>query len=166
MKINHQIISQLHILGTILGELKEEEFVEKDSLLCGSSIGQHVRHTLEFIECLLNSKEGEILSYDDRKRNLTLESSLPYAKETLEKMESDLSDYIPPGKIQLKHVLNETENFITETNGERELLFVLDHMIHHMALIRIAMENKFHWIFLPADFGYTPSTLIARSVSS
>ncbi|BDA80311.1 hypothetical protein LPTSP3_g32410 [Leptospira kobayashii] len=166
MKINHQIISQLRTLNTILGELKEEEFIEKDSLLCGSSIGQHVRHTLEFIECLMNSKEGEFFSYDDRKRNPTLESSLTFAREVLEKTELDLADYIPPRKIRLKHILNETDSFITETNGERELLFVLDHMIHHMALIRIAMENKFHWILLPADFGYTPSTLIARSIPS
>ncbi|WP_411824577.1 hypothetical protein [Leptospira sp. 'Mane'] len=164
MKINYQIISQLHKLGKILNELKEEEFTEKDSLLCGSSVGQHVRHTLEFIECLVNTKEGEILSYDDRKRNLVLESSLDFALEVIAETELRLAGYIPPEKIRLKHILNESDHSITDTCGERELLFVLDHMIHHMALIRIAMENKFQWILLPVDFGYTPSTLIARSV--
>ena len=42
------------------------------------SIGKHVRHVVEFYECLLLNSINDVVNYDERKRNLLLEENLKY----------------------------------------------------------------------------------------
>lgn len=53
-------------------------------------------------------------------------------------------------------------NTTIETNFTRELLYNLEHCIHHQALIRVAV-CKLTRIQLPSNFGVAPSTLIYRN---
>lgn len=73
-------------LRTIIHQLSDAEFIEKLELLNGSSIGQHVRHILEFYICLSDGiKTGEV-DYDKRVRNLSIENNPYYAIRLLDEL--------------------------------------------------------------------------------
>ncbi|MDH3651116.1 MAG: hypothetical protein OEQ53_15620, partial [Saprospiraceae bacterium] len=49
------------------------------------------------------------------------------------------------------------------SNVARELLYNLEHLIHHLAIIRIAMREVEPDVELGAHFGVAPSTLLYRA---
>jgi hypothetical protein len=51
------------------------------------------------------------------------------------------------------------------TNYYRELLYNMDHAIHHCAIIRIGLMSFDH-VSIPEGFGIAPSTIRHRSLSS
>ncbi len=67
------IFSQLQ---SMLATLKDEEYSNSLDLLSHASIGKHVRHIVEFYECLNESVVlGNSLDYDLRNRNEEYEKS-------------------------------------------------------------------------------------------
>lgn len=50
------------------------------------------------------------------------------------------------------------EQLIT-TNLYRELIYNLEHAVHHMAIMKIAMPEIAPYIVLPPDFGIALSTI-------
>ena len=51
------------------------------------------------------------------------------------------------------------EMFLVRTNAEREIVYNIEHAIHHMAIIRIALQHDIPDLELESDFGYAFSTL-------
>ena len=51
------------------------------------------------------------------------------------------------------------ESLKVPTNEERELVYNIEHAIHHMAIIRIGIENDFPHAHLPDKFGFAYSTI-------
>ena len=129
----------------------------------GASVGQHVRHTLEFFQCLFDAKMA--VNYDARNRDIMVESSPKHASLTIDRI--------------IEEVNNQTSDFPLQTVGEfpsvsaqplsvnsslsRELLYVLEHAIHHMALIRILIKDEQADFELEEAFGVAYSTLAYRS---
>lgn len=159
MKTQSAIIELLDELLLVLKKMNQEEYCKKRSLFNGTSIGQHIRHIYEFTECLLNHKEPEILSYDDRKRDLELEISLHTALEKITVLKENLSFQTSDYPVLVKHFLGNMGDAIVSSSFKRELLFVFDHTIHHIAIIRIGIESELPHIKLPEWFGFTPSTI-------
>jgi len=53
--------------------LSDEVYSSPLDILSGSSIGQHMRHIVEFYTCLLSQQQGQIINYDLRARNQLIE---------------------------------------------------------------------------------------------
>jgi hypothetical protein len=52
------------------------------------------------------------------------------------------------------------DEFITiATNYSRELVYNIEHAVHHMALIKIGVREAASYIDLPSDFGIAASTI-------
>ncbi|MBK7681685.1 MAG: hypothetical protein IPJ26_04015 [Bacteroidetes bacterium] len=55
----------------------------------------------------------------------------------------------------IDNIVNDTVN----STYKRELAYNIEHAIHHMAIIKIAIENAYSDIVLDKAFGVAPSTI-------
>ena len=46
----------------------------------------------------------------------------------------------------------------SQSSVSRELVYLIEHSIHHYAIIAIALRNEFGHVKIPADFGVAYST--------
>lgn len=70
--------------------LEDQQYCYNSELLNGLSIGQYLRHSAEFYLCLFQGIPTQTVNYDERKRDLLIETDRKYAI----KIFSDLSDYL------------------------------------------------------------------------
>lgn len=150
----------LRQLSSLVGILSMNEYRQALPGLTGASIGQHVRHIIEFYQCLLQANKTGELDYDKRDRNKMIEENPDYANLCIYTIIEDLH-LIPLKKSVLLHVCYEKNDisFPVDTTIERELIYNIEHTVHHMAIIKIGLkELKPHYV-LPTDFGVAISTL-------
>jgi uncharacterized damage-inducible protein DinB len=153
------IENNLQELSRIIGPISDHLYTKKSKYLFGSSIGQHIRHILEMYEVLLSGYHSGKFSFENRKRNQTLEENV---KEMLSTIES-ISAEINKKDKELICVLHDHANQQQElkTTYFRELLYCFEHGIHHQALIKVALK-EFEWENIPENFGVAPSTVKFR----
>jgi hypothetical protein len=151
-------------INYILLELNFQDYNQNLSILSNNSIGNHIRHIIELFECLIESKENGILNYDNRKRCPKTENDKEFALEKLQKIESEIE------KLDLNKTILLQQNIDgklikCETNFQRELLYNIEHSVHHLAIIRIGIEEDFPYIEIPENFGVAHSTIQFREKS-
>ncbi|UPF07889.1 DinB family protein, partial [Flavobacterium psychrophilum] len=142
-------------LKDLINQLSNEDFVLPILYLGNSSIGEHSRHIIEMFQCLLNSYKSGLLNYDDRQRNNLIQTDTNFAIQTIENIINSIER--ENKNIALNQMLYENQVSI-QTNYFRELLYNLEHCIHHQALIKVAvfqLEN----IKVTENFGIAPSTI-------
>ncbi len=146
----------LQDLVAFIGEITPEHYVLPSNNLSGATIGQHVRHSIEMYQCLHLGYEQGCVDYAKRRRDLHIETSPIYAQTCLEAL---LGNRQKADKIlQLQH----HEAFVT-TSYLRELVYCDEHTIHHMALIKVGIQ-EIGGYQLKASFGVAPSTLQYRQL--
>ena len=156
------IIETLQRLQLALNRVSQAQYTEVNPK-GNASVGQHVRHTLEFYQCLLGSTS--VVDYDSRNRDIMIESSAQHAVIIIDEIICSLS------RVELDADLNLLAEFPSvlakkmEVNSSwsRELLYVLEHAIHHMALIRVLLKDTSPEFVLEDNFGVAYSTLTYRS---
>lgn len=160
-------IEVIRQLTDLLKQLSPIEYTKSLSVLNGSSIGQHTRHVVEFYQCLLSGKTNGVVDYDARERNLVLENDLYFTIETLENIENSIISIQNPKETILLSVgyCLESQDFI-ETNFMREMVYLVEHSIHHYALIRIGLQQNFPSINIPKNFGIAYSTIRHHEMSA
>lgn len=160
-------IANLREIKTFLNKLTNEQYVYPCDSLSGASIGQHVRHILEFYLCLLKGVHHGEINYDQRERDILLETDLNFAINKLDIMVSNIS--ILPSSMHIQLIGNygdeENHEIIIQSSVERELVYCLEHAIHHMALIKVAAIDQSIIEKVGANFGVAPSTIRNRSES-
>jgi uncharacterized damage-inducible protein DinB len=151
--------AQLRALGSIVEDLPDELFTAKSGRASGS-IGEHVRHSLDHARALLSLRDGEELTYDARLRGTPVETCTSAAADAIRRTCSDLDalNDVPLARRIRLYVIGEpgrSPSEVTSTLG-REIAFVVQHTIHHCALIGLLLERR--GVSTPARFGYAPST--------
>jgi len=143
-----------------------EEYTKPLEVLSGSSLGQHFRHIVEFYNCIAEGSKNNKLCYDDRKRDVRLETSPDFIKLKMDSIMNEIEklDVFIPLDIEVKYSSdpNEKRTEIRSTFG-RELTYGFDHSIHHLAIVKIAIQLNFPKIKIPDDLGVAPSTLQYRN---
>lgn len=141
MQLYQAIRSTFQQLTVVLEQLTPDQYKTPSENLSGSSIGQHTRHIIELYQCLLNGYETGIISYDDRKRDVLIETDQHFAKQLL----SDISSSIDKENVELQltgaYKEYSADKLHIATNYYRELLYNHEHTIHHMALIRVGLKE-------------------------
>lgn len=156
------IINNLLEIKDLLNGLKAEQFNRKLEILSDASIGQHVRHILEFYQCLFNGNENRVVNYDSRKRDLKLETDLQFATETIEEIVNALLEVkgdFPVTFIADYSVQENQQATSIQSSFFRELAYNLEHSIHHQALIKVAITEMQLGSLVKENFGYAPSTI-------
>ncbi len=148
-------------LRNSLEELTPEQYTKPSQILLNASIGQHVRHIIELFLCLNKGYETGIVNYENRKRDYRLETDKVFAAEILDTVYDKLLKH--DKKLLLEAGYDEhTEEIVTiESNYYREVVYNLEHTVHHMALIRVGI-NEVSAIQLPDGYGVASSTLKYR----
>lgn len=154
-------------LTNLLKQIQPVQYSQSLGVLNGSSIGQHTRHVVEFYQCLLKGLSGGVVDYDARERNLLLENDLFFTIETLQAIEYQIENIKNPNETMLLGVsyCSEQQDFI-ETSFMREMVYLVEHSIHHYALIRIGIQENFEGIIIPKNFGIAYSTVKHREEMS
>jgi len=136
-----------------------------NELLCNSSIppymssiGSHIRHILDFYDCIINRTSESHVDLTLRKRNVLVETkcteALKYYKGITDKLNNvnynfDEDIYVIEdlgnGKIKIKYTIGA---LFAQANS---------HTIHHYAIINYIM-NGLEVDFKDASFGYNPTT--------
>jgi uncharacterized damage-inducible protein DinB len=157
-------IDTLQQLKEFILKISPQEYGRKDSLILGASIGQHVRHILEFYVSIFSNRDMQTVNYDKRKRDLTLETDPEIACEVINQIFVELNKTNSCRAIELEVEVQTNSGSCEEkklkSSLSRELIYALDHTIHHMAIIRIAgqfIQNGS--ITFPKSFGVAPSTI-------
>jgi len=145
-------------LGRILGQVPPQVYSRPCQALSGASIGQHTRHVIEMYQVLLNNYEQGLVCYDERPRDTQIEQDPKRAVALLQKLACQLQK--EDRVLLLAYTLGGKKSTIP-TRYFRELMYNLEHAIHHEALLRIAIE-EFTDIALPDSFGVAPSTIKYR----
>lgn len=142
----------------LLNQLKDEEYTQKHPELSEATIGQHTRHIIELYQSLINSYEIGLVNYDLRKRNKAIENQTSEAINAIEKLLQQVE------KSNKKIIIEQgtsAEKLQIESNYNRELLYNLEHSIHHQALIKVALFKLPH-ININRNFGVARSTIEFR----
>src|SRR5688572_16803900 len=126
----------LNQLTDLITRMSEEDFSKPSEALGKSTIGQHIRHTLEFFICFECGAAQGIINYDKRAHDKLIESDKFLALNAVRKISEFVNtlDHNLPLKLEVGYDLQQ-ENFITiETNVMRELVYNIEHAVHHMAI--------------------------------
>ena len=162
------------IKSTLKTLQKSNYLLEKlsDEALCNasvspyySSIGTHIRHILDFYDCIFNISSENIVDLTARSRNRNVESqccnALSYLSLIEEKLQSStfemnkvvtVIDDLGLGKIEMQYTM---ASLFSQANS---------HTIHHYAIINYILEGL-NITFKDSDFGYNPTTPKVTSVN-
>jgi uncharacterized damage-inducible protein DinB len=157
-------ISILDQLSIAIGQLTETEFIRPSETLSGSSIGQHLRHTLEFFICLEQGCDKGVINYDKRAHDKLIESDKEVALLAIDRIGRFILKQAQDKSLVLEvgYDLNSDENVSVQTNYFRELTYNIEHAVHHMAIMKIGIREVAPRTSIPADFGVAASTLRYR----
>jgi hypothetical protein len=144
-----------------LNELTDAEYKQPCEALFHSSIGHHVRHIIELFLCLEKGYETGIVNYEKRKRDYKIETEKDFAIRLLQ----EIYDRVDRPNIDLVMRAGDYEGGAVmieiPTNYYREIAYNLEHTIHHMALIRVGI-NEISNVVLSQEFGVAYSTIKYR----
>jgi uncharacterized damage-inducible protein DinB len=157
IETNQYILQQLIDL---LQQLSEQTYQQPLEVFEGNSIGQHVRHVTEFYTCLLQGLPQQRVNYDKRARNYLIEQQPAVAMEILQMALLDLSAVRADTPLTLETAFGQEALVEVPSSFLRELIYLIEHAIHHMALIRIGLHGL--PVVIAPDFGVAPSTVHYR----
>jgi hydrogenase maturation factor HypF (carbamoyltransferase family) len=153
MTIYQQLKQQLQSVSNLLQHLKTDQYTYKTKHLSNATIGGHTRHIIELLWCVVNGHQSGTIDYINRKRNLSLESNKDLAIEIIENLLSVM-------ELQDKSLdlYNEDGSFST-TSYNRELVYNIEHIIHHLALMKVALIELNITDLVEDSFGFAYSTI-------
>ena len=151
----------LNQLSSVLEQLKDEDFPRPVALLSDSSVGQHVRHTIEFFLCLMDGVGKGEINYDNRKHDEFIQEDRKLALSVIASVDSFLSNTLEDHPMNLVADYDPEGSTNTEIPSSfyRELAYNIEHAIHHMALIKIGLRELGNYVELPPHFGVASSTV-------
>lgn len=156
MNVFVQLEEQASLLYAAISTLPENAYQQKIPALYHASIGDHTRHIVEILQCAVQGHVTGVIDYHNRERNLQLAADSSLALNALQQL-------VRTCKMDNKAVnviygsAEHPEEQVLSTY-HRELLYNVEHTIHHMALIKTAL---FHLGIqeLPQGFGMAYSTI-------
>jgi len=149
--------NSLNDLVNVLVQLPTgSSYAELCPALSNGTIGEHTRHIIELYQCLIAGYEAGAVNYDDRKRNKLYENDRDEAIAVIKEIQDRLEKADKPMSI-----VSDDDSGVIQSNYYREVLYNLEHCIHHQALIKVALVSM-NGILVSDEFGVAPSTLQYR----
>jgi allophanate hydrolase subunit 1 len=152
------ITKTLNELLDLLSQISDTDYSCPCHQLSNATIGEHTRHIIEMFQCLENQYENGIVNYDIRKRDYLIQTNTDFARECILQILNQIEK--PNKSLQLQQIID-GEDLLIDTNYNRELLYNLEHCIHHQALIKVAIIQS-ETIKIDENFGVARSTIEYR----
>ena len=153
------IHNSLNDLIDLLDQLNDTDYSNPCRELSDATIGEHTRHIIEMFECLESQYDSGIVNYDLRERNKHIQTNTGFAKSRITAIKNNVDK--PNKNIELQQIIDGEEIRI-ESNYFRELLYNLEHCIHHQALIKVAIIQC-SAVAVNENFGVARSTIEYRN---
>ena len=166
--------SPLEVLAHLLSDLRDviglllvQHYRAQPAARVSGSVGAHVRHTLDHVAALLSAIDGDELRYDHRKRGTTVEIDPLTGVNEIERLLFRLDRlghvehaFLDAG-VWLSTLLDPRQPAVSvRTTLAREVAFVIQHTVHHCALIAVLLD--WQGVRVPHGFGEAPATARAR----
>ena len=148
-------------LSETLNQLSNEEYTRPSKIIMNATIGQHVRHIIELFQCLEQGYEAGLVNYEKRKRDYRIETDRQIAIDLLKDIYRNIEKSNKEIILEAEDYCDEIQVLSIPSNYYRELAYNLEHTIHHMALIRVGV-NEVSKVELPHEFGVAYSTIKYR----
>ncbi|WP_412984558.1 hypothetical protein [Pontimicrobium sp. IMCC45349] len=144
---------------TLLSNISSEVLSDSSVSPYYSCIGSHVRHILDFYDCILNGMDTKYIDLTERRRDERMHCDCNYSIENINRVINEISkidnltikdrycviDDLGLGKIEINYSLGA---ILAQANS---------HAIHHYAIINFILD-RLGIIFDDTDFGYNPTT--------
>jgi hypothetical protein len=158
-------LKTLQKTSILLSNLTNEELCNNSVSPYYSSLGCHIRHILDFYDCVLNIDSENRVDLTARKRNNKVESNCDDAVQYLNQIIIRLNNITlkEEGKVI---VVDDLGLGITEIQYTVGALFAQanSHAIHHYAIINYILDSLGIAIH-DNDFGYNPTTPKATTLN-
>ena len=154
--MKQELERQLRCLSELISSVSPEEYSKPLESLHGSTIGQHMRHCIEFVQCVFAGTKSGVVCYDERKRDKRIEELPVIALEAIGELillNQEHSDCPLMLRQQYPHGTIEANTTLV-----REIIFNIEHIVHHQAIIKTAIRSL-GIDKLAKDFGVAASTL-------
>ena len=159
--LKQQLNIVLQQLCTALYQISDEHYRYPVSLLEGNSIGAHTRHIIELYQELIRGYENGVVDYDQRQRDQQIQTERNAAiSKLIQLIQAPTLENKPIIVLAPSMQPGEHSQPIGSTQ-DRELMYHIEHAIHHLALIRVAFLELAIGP-LPEEFGVAPSTMAYR----
>jgi hypothetical protein len=160
VQISAHCIELLSQLNEFVEVLPVELYSASSEHVGLSSIGKHTRHCLDHFDRLRSGLRHGIIDYDLRPRDEATEQDPKVAIHRIDETCGWISDLAPArhSLFQVRAMIStdpDLEAFVSSTL-ERELLFVANHLVHHMGMLRVIA--KLRGVPIDEDFGRAVST--------
>jgi uncharacterized damage-inducible protein DinB len=161
MQLREAGVSILNGMEHVVGQISDDDFVKPSPLLGGVTIGQHLRHTIEFFQCLESGVKSGTINYDKRNHDNVIETDRLLALVTLERIKNFVTHCQSDKSLSLEvgYDRHSEKTITVATNFHRELIYNIEHTVHHMALMKIGIRQVAPYVVVPQDFGVAASTL-------
>ncbi len=164
MDLKHASNTVIDHLKNVLDQIRPEDYI-KTIASHNATVGQHARHIIEFYSCMLDGILTGTINYDLRKRDHDIETNIHSAKNRIEEIKKEIRNIIDDPSLDLEvnyDIIGEHKTVI-RTSYTRELVYNIEHTIHHLAIIKSALLEFYPYIRLPEDFGVANSTIRFRN---
>lgn len=159
MTIKLEAKNVLHQLLQTINMLSFDEYNQKIKLLSNSSIGEHTRHIIELFQQLMQGYDSGLINYDDRKRDIRIQQDIDFASETIAQIICNLNKPNKPLEIASNYISKKDK---IDSNFARELMYNIEHCIHHQAIIKIGLIELNKQDSADDNFGVAKSTIEYR----
>ena len=148
---------------TLLDTLTDAQYCDASVGPYYSSIGSHVRHVLDFFDCIVNGLDSNSIDLTSRKRDERLATQRSVAKTYIFDLQKTLLSYIDANTDYLLHVTDDmgTDAVTVTYTLESILAHANSHATHHFATIGYLLYHQGVTLTIEG-FGYNPSTPIPK----
>lgn len=128
-----------------------------------SSIGSHLRHALDFFDCIINGLQANNIDLTARKRDEKISTDPVACKNHIYEIQEQLTSFIGVNTDYLLHVTDDLGS------GKETIMYTLEsilaqantHATHHYAIISYMLKALKVEVIIEG-FGYNPSTPIPK----
>lgn len=158
-KLKQNAVTILNQISDLVIQINDNHYSQPLDLLSGNTLAKHIRHILELYVQLISGIDNNEINYDKRERNLLIEHNKTYTLDFITDLIAKINLInVERDEITLNTTINNDE-VLVKSSIERELVYNIEHAIHHMAIIQIACKHSFDYIKLDENFGVAYATI-------
>ena len=152
-RLKTALIDQLEMGLELIAKLDDQTYaVTNDGR---GSIGAHIRHTINFVDAVIDGAMSGSLDHSTRSRDRRIETDRSSASAKLRSLIDEVTS-VPMVLTEAVDVASELDPTVRHRSTlGRELEFAVSHTIHHYALVRESLTG----VDFDPRFGVATSTL-------
>lgn len=153
------LANALEQFNDILVELEQIPGQLSDNVYREANVGQHMRHVFDHMLAIKLAIGEGLVDYDKRDRGNEVETDRLMASQQLSLLRLWIqTEDFDDRKVSVASEIDceNTQRMLFDSNLNREILYVINHTIHHAAHIKLLLAQ--YGINLPAHIGIAPGT--------